>query len=763
MTVSVGSEASIEWVGAGWSLQLLGGFHLVDPAGMEIVIPGKLDRALLAYLALSQRQRHARAKLAMLLWPNRTEALHSLSESLHTLRRALGDRNGEIIVRNADPLVFDFGAIHVDALAFEESTARGTAESLEQAAALYDGDLLDGVDVKVDEFERWLAVERQRLRDRMVDALVRLGQLRDESGSPDRAIDALQRALALDELHEAAHRSLIKLYAKSRRRPEALRHAESCMQTLAANGIVPEPETVRVIDELRRGGPLNNDPDPLPEPGPLTAPPVPQPELQPSPAPPVPRPEPEPSPAPPTPRPKPRSRLRKLLVVAIAISTASLLISAIALMVIALIWRKNPELLPAWVANAVIVTQDLLRDTAILQPLPSIAVLPFETFGDDSQAAELARGLSNGISRALSHVSEMDVKPWTSSSVVSAEAADLEALAARFNVRYLLRGTVRPTNNRVSVSVDMIDMQQHRRQIPIGHYERQGDDIAALEKDITLEVLTSLQVSLTKGETERIDLAHGTRNLEAWLAAGQAERLLFNLTREDNARARTIYKHIRTLEPGYTGAMEGLAWTYFLEARFGWTPTPEESVRTASDIAQQILAIDPARPRVYSLLGSINLLACNLGQAAALGEKAVDLEPNDADAAASLAYTLTYTGEPRKAINVINKAMKRSPIHPNWYRWLLGRAHRLAGHYKEAVAELTAPNRDGGESLVPLVELAATYAMMGQLGNARTKSADILRIHPQFSIAAWTRTPCYADPDDKAAEVAALKLAGLPE
>src|SRR5262249_54168665 len=182
MAETVGGSTSDASAAARWRLRLLGGFNLADATGAELTGLGRLDRALLAYLVLSQRQRHPRLKVAPLLWPNRSEALHSLSESLNKLRKALGDRDGSVIAHKADPLVYDLRAMEVDALALERPPASASAEDLERAASLYAGDLLDGLDVRSDEFDKWLAGERQRLRGVAIDCLGRLARLREDAG-----------------------------------------------------------------------------------------------------------------------------------------------------------------------------------------------------------------------------------------------------------------------------------------------------------------------------------------------------------------------------------------------------------------------------------------------------------------------------------------------------------------------------------------------------------------------------------------------------
>ena len=89
------------------ALQILGGFAISRVGGSEIALRGKKGRALLAYLALSGKRRHAREALATLLWSDRgdEQGRSSLRQTLLTLRRALEDRDGSLLISDGDQLV----------------------------------------------------------------------------------------------------------------------------------------------------------------------------------------------------------------------------------------------------------------------------------------------------------------------------------------------------------------------------------------------------------------------------------------------------------------------------------------------------------------------------------------------------------------------------------------------------------------------------------------------------------------------------------
>ena len=727
-------------------LQLLGGLRAYREGGGDVAAAGRKAIALLAYLALNPGQRCTRDRLATLLWSDRGEeqARHSLRQAVLSLRKALDDEDGSILISDGDRLTLDPEAIAVDVHAFERMAASPTREALEQAGELYVGDLLDGIDARSEGFDEWLAAERARLRDLAADVLQRLTQIYMEGGEWDAAIEAAHRLLALDPLREEGHRILMRLYDRTGRRSLALRQYRICEETLRRElDVAPAAETIRLQAEIRtRGGesPGGDEEEQatVPERGRVE------------------RPEPAVVPDPPSPRTgtdakttaAPAKR-RNQAVWPWAVVAAAVVVAVAAL------WMLY---LPGTTTSDV---ADTAKMAFPLPEKPSIAVLPFENLSGDANQDSFVDALTGDITTALSIVSEMFVIDRYSMLIYRTKPATVKQVAEALGVRYVLEGSVQRSGGRVRVSSTLIDAVAGH-QIWADRYDREIQDVFAVRDEVTLAIMTALQVHLAEGEQERISLVHGTHNLQAWVLAGRGLQFLRRATQGDNVRARELYQTAAALDPNYAGAWDGLAWTYILDARFGWGGSPEAGLGKASELAQKALELDPMRPRTYALLGAIRLMTGDHAQAVAYGEKAVALDPNGAEAAALLALTLTYTGEAERSISLLNKAMRLSPYYPDWYRWTLGRAHRLEGRYNEAEAALTA-SEGGAESVMPRVELAATYGEMGRLSEAHIKAAEILKIDTNFSVLAWTKMPPYQDPARTRREIETLRRAGLPD
>src|SRR5262245_27239890 len=214
------------------SLTLLGGFRARLDGDQSLVIPIKKAQALLAYLALPLGQPHAREKLAALLWGDMREAQAraGLRQALFALRKAMGTSAPLRMV--GETVGLDPACVVVDVAAFEQRVAHGTRDALEDVAALYQGDLLEGLTLQEAPFEEWMLAERLRLREMAVEALGRLLAQQREAGAAEAAIRTAVRLVALDPLQEGVHRTLMRLHAQMGRRGAALRQYQLCVAAL---------------------------------------------------------------------------------------------------------------------------------------------------------------------------------------------------------------------------------------------------------------------------------------------------------------------------------------------------------------------------------------------------------------------------------------------------------------------------------------------------------------------------------------------------
>lgn len=242
-------------------ISMLGGFRV--RAGDREIPEGDWKRrkaaSIVKLLALAPDHRLHRDQLMEALWPDLDpdQAANSLYQALHVARRALDPaKSGDdryLILRDQILRFAPDLDLWLDAVDFEiaagEARRRRDPEAYLAALALYQGDLLPD-----DLYEPWTTARREALRANLVTLLEELAALNEAAGQLAEAIDAARRIIAIDPLHEPAHRTLMRLYGRSGQRQQAIRQFEVLRDALDSElGVAPEPDTVRLHEQIRAG------------------------------------------------------------------------------------------------------------------------------------------------------------------------------------------------------------------------------------------------------------------------------------------------------------------------------------------------------------------------------------------------------------------------------------------------------------------------------------------------------------------------------
>ncbi len=234
----------------------------LEHEGQEIEIGLSKAKALLAYLMCTARP-ISRDTLATLFWPEHDSgrARANLRRTLYQLNQAIGDTllvaTSDAICRNVDIDVWldveDFRQAVDACLDDDDALLAGCLDTLEAALAVYRDDFLTGFTLPDSPgFDDWQFFEREALRRTLTRVLLRLVAFYQKHNKWDAAISVTRRWVALDPLHEAAHRHLMQLYALAGEHSAALRQYHECVRILNEElDTAPEPETVTLFEAIQ--------------------------------------------------------------------------------------------------------------------------------------------------------------------------------------------------------------------------------------------------------------------------------------------------------------------------------------------------------------------------------------------------------------------------------------------------------------------------------------------------------------------------------
>jgi adenylate cyclase len=402
---------------------------------------------------------------------------------------------------------------------------------------------------------------------------------------------------------------------------------------------------------------------------------------------------------------------------------------------------------------------DLTKMAYPLPDKPSIAVLPFVNMSDDPKQAFFADGMAEEIINALSKLPQVFVIARNSSFTYKGKSVDVKQVGREMGVKYLLEGSVRRDGDRVRVTAQLVDAATGHH-VFSERYDRELRDIFALQDEVTMKVLTALQVKLTVGEQARI-WAKGTKNLDAYLKCLEARDKSYLFNKESNILARELAKEATELDPQYALAYSVLGSSHMMDVWLGASQPPQRSMAQAVELARKAITMDESLGEPHGLLGFLYTMTGEHDKGIEQATRAVALDPNSDKAHQYLGLALRFGGKPQEAIPVIKKAIRLNPFTPSNYIFNLGLALLFSGQHEEAIAECKKAAAQEPRNLGAQLALLAAYGFSGREEEARAGAAEVLRIDPNFSVERFSKTLVYKNPAERDRFIDALRKAGL--
>jgi len=375
---------------------------------------------------------------------------------------------------------------------------------------------------------------------------------------------------------------------------------------------------------------------------------------------------------------------------------------------------------------------------------PSIAVLPFTNMSGDPKQDYIGEGISESIITALTKIPKLFVIARNSSFTYKGKSVKVQQIGRDLGVRYVLEGSMQKSGDRLRITAQLIDSTTGNH-LWADRYDRNihMKDIFPLQDEVTMKILTALQVKLTEGEQARV-YAKGTDNLKAYLKLLEGLSYFGKMNKEDNIKARQMFEEAIALDPKYAFAYVKLAGNYVIDYWLGGKST-YEPLKKARELAEKALALDDSLAGIHRLRGYLwafegskwvdapERFKCNKKAIAEL-EKAVALAPNSAETHIMHGMVLTMVGRPEEAIPVCKKGIRLNPIPPGYYYLYLGMAYLDSGRYEESIEPFKKAIDRSPNNIFSHAALVFVYNKLAREEDARKAAAEILRINPEFSI-----------------------------
>jgi TolB-like protein/class 3 adenylate cyclase len=330
---------------------------------------------------------------------------------------------------------------------------------------------------------------------------------------------------------------------------------------------------------------------------------------------------------------------------------------------------------------------------------PSIAVLPFVNMSRDEDNEYFADGLSEELLNVLAKIRGLRVASRTSAFSFKGKDVDIPTVAQKLNVATVLEGSVRKSGNRVRITAQLIQVASDSH-LWSETYDRQLDDIFAVQDDIAQSVVKELRAALlgqglgaaaiaeAKAEVEAASIGRA-ENSEAYRLYLQGRYYLERMTEGDVARGVDYFEKSVALDPGFALAWTGLSRGYWTQSGYGWRPV-NSGFQQAREAAQRALDLAPELAEAHAALGLVlESHDWDWKGAERHLRRALELAPGNADVLRSMASLTGVLGGHEECIGLLRRAVALDPLSSSCRRFL-GLRCAMYGSLDEADAALRA-------------------------------------------------------------------------
>lgn len=293
---------------------------------------------------------------------------------------------------------------------------------------------------------------------------------------------------------------------------------------------------------------------------------------------------------------------------------------------------------------------------------PAIAVLPFENLSRDREQEYFSDGITEDIITALSHFRSFPVIERNSTFTYKGQAVRAQQIAAELGARYVLEGSVRKASDRIRVTVQLIDADTGHH-IWAGKYDRTLEDIFEVQDEITQQVVATIQPELAQVELRKLAVKR-PENLSAWDLVLRGMALVNRHDPKDHKPSRDFFRAAIKLDPNYSDAWAGLAWSYLANVMLLGNEERPAMLEKGFQAAKEAIRLDDNSAFAHYVLGVAYTWNEQYQKGISEAETSLRLNPYSAQTHMGLGNRLDLVGRTAEGINKMERGLLLSPRDP---------------------------------------------------------------------------------------------------
>lgn len=410
---------------------------------------------------------------------------------------------------------------------------------------------------------------------------------------------------------------------------------------------------------------------------------------------------------------------------------------------------------------------DARRITQQDRPAPddgmtTVAVLPFESYDEESDDAHFGEGIAADIIALLAQQHWLRVISRGSSFRYSAAAESPQEIGAALGVRYLLMGRVRQHGGRIRIDAELADCETEAH-LWSRSYDNDRSDLFSLQEDISQQIAATIAPELSLLEGRR-NISIRATDVDAWSHCHKGFWHLYRFTTDELEQARASFLQALEIDDRMAHAHAGLAYVSIQLAFYGAPGDRSAELEKALVSAQRAVELDQWDAFNHFVLGRTHSLLLRFDEARSALELAIDLSPSFAQAYFGLGFSFTNSGRAADAIPLYDKAASLSPRDPHlWtFHHMRGMAHFRLGELDDAERFVRESVRAPNATYWPFATLCALLGTRGRHAEARAIADRLRQMKPQYSLE-FALQDFFFSPRDAFVEsfVAGLQAAGF--
>lgn len=408
------------------------------------------------------------------------------------------------------------------------------------------------------------------------------------------------------------------------------------------------------------------------------------------------------------------------------------------------------------------------RPPSLGVPSLSIVVMPFANLSGDKDQDYLADALTDDITTDLSRISGSFVISSSTAATYKGKANDPKRVAQELKVRYVLDGSLRRAGADIRVEVQLTDGTTGQ-EVWSDRYDRDTRTIYAFQSEVTGRVARALNLELKEAVSHRAARSDAADlGAEDYASRSWVELWARPQDKATNDAALDYAAKALAIDPRNSEALGDEAYAYARAAQYGWVTPRDEAIRLGIAAGEKAVEIDPKNADAFYALGFLYRLTGDALKSQDMMRQCLALDPNHAPAYFFYGQNLLLLGRPRDARAWVERAFALSPRDPlrSVFYSALARAWLMEGDDAQAIDAARSGIAANRDHPINYLVLAAAFALESQMDDAKSALSEYFQRQPGRTIARLKRTlaadvPAYVKAYDRL--WTGLRKAGMPE